>query len=163
MRRYTARVAGELISVRERTGPDAGRVHRLGEGRHVIGRDPTAAVSLASSDVSRHHALLTVTADSLELADLGSKNGVRIARGDGFVPLVGARRVGDGAVFEVGGIELEVSHPGVKVQHALARVGETTVTRIDGPTHRGARPEVVLPLVATVVFATVVALLLWLG
>jgi hypothetical protein len=40
-------------------------------------------------------------------------------------------RLGDAAVFEVGGIELEICHPGAQVEAALARVGETTVTRIE--------------------------------
>ena len=45
-------------------------------GRHVVGRDGDADVTLRASGVSRKHARLTVSIDAdVELVDLGSRNG----------------------------------------------------------------------------------------
>lgn len=151
------------ITLRERNGGDAGRVHALGPGRHVVGRGPAAAVQLRAVDVSRMHASVTVTADAVEVADLGSKNGVRWIRGGAAVRVGAPVRLGDAGVFEVGGIELEISHPGAQVAAALARVGETTVTRIEAAAVPRHRPDAVVPLIATAVFAAVVVVLLWTG
>jgi S-DNA-T family DNA segregation ATPase FtsK/SpoIIIE len=151
------------ITLRERNGVDAGRVHALAPGRHVVGRDPAAAVCLRGADVSRRHASVTVTADAVTVADLGSKNGVRVIRGGGPARIDGPVRLGDGGLFEVGGIELEISHPGAQVEEALARVGETTVTRMEFVAPPRRRPSPTAPLIATVVFAAIVAVLLWTG
>lgn len=152
------------ITVRERTGADAGRVHALAPGRHVVGRDPGATVVLRGADVSRQHASVTVTEDAVVVADLGSKNGVRVIRGGIATRVGGPVRLGDAGVFEVGGIELEICHPGARVEEALARVGETTVTRIDvAMLPRRAAPPATLPLIATAVFAAIVVVLLWTG
>lgn len=151
------------ITLRERTGADAGRVHALGHGRHVIGRDPGAAVCLRGVDVSRTHASVTVTGEAVVVADLGSKNGVRVIRGGVPTRVGGAVRLGDAGVFEVGGIELEISHPGAQVEEALARVGETTVTRMEFVAPPRRSPSATVPLIATALFAVIVAALLWNG
>ena len=52
----------------------------LAAGEHVIGRDPDVAVRLDASTVSRRHARIVVTAESVVLEDFGSKNGT--FRGD---------------------------------------------------------------------------------
>ena len=44
----------------------------------MIGRAPTADIRLSSPTVSRRHALLIDTGDSVEVLDLGSVNGVRV-------------------------------------------------------------------------------------
>ncbi|WP_247826588.1 FtsK/SpoIIIE domain-containing protein [Arthrobacter antioxidans] len=56
------------------TGPDAGQVIPLTRGSYVIGR-AGADIAIADPALSRHHALLTVTEDSVLLEDLGSVNG----------------------------------------------------------------------------------------
>lgn len=151
------------ITLRERNGADAGRVHALAPGTNVVGRDPGAAVHVRGADVSRRHAEVTVTGAGVVITDLGSKNGVRVIRGGAAVAVRRPERLGDGEVFEVGGIELEISHPGARVEEALARVGETTVTRIEAVLPRSTTPGAMVPLIATVVFATVVVVLLWTG
>lgn len=152
------------IGVRERTGPDVGRVHRLGLGRHVIGRDPAGAIQLRDSNVSRQHAILEVSPSGLTVTDLGSKNGVLLKRKQGKTPLTGPTPLVDGAVIDVAGIELEISHPGAQVDEALARVGEPTITRMQGAADEaGRRAGPLVPLVVTVMFAGIVAALLWLG
>lgn len=47
----------------------------LASGVHEIGRDPSVAVWIASSFVSRRHARLTVDGRGITLEDLGSHNG----------------------------------------------------------------------------------------
>jgi len=50
----------------------------LPEGEFVIGRAANCQLSLDDPLVSRKHATLTVTPDAVVLADLGSRNGVRV-------------------------------------------------------------------------------------
>jgi DNA-binding winged helix-turn-helix (wHTH) protein len=47
----------------------------LGEGTHVLGRDPSVAVWIDSVIASRRHAAITVASGSLIIEDLGSHNG----------------------------------------------------------------------------------------
>lgn len=151
------------IVVRELTGPDAGRVHALRLGRHVIGRDPTGSIQLRSGDVSRQHAILEVSALGVTVTDLGSKNGVMLRAAGEMRALTGPVRLDDGAVIEVGGIELQIAHPGAQVDAALVRGGEATITRLQGA--GGAlpmRPGPLIPLLLTVLFAALVGALLWL-
>lgn len=152
-----------VIAVREQTGIDAGRVHHLGVGPHVIGRDPSASIQLRSTDVSRQHAMLEVSPQCVTVTDMDSKNGVLLRRKQGKKALTGTTRLADGAVIEVGGIELLVAHPGAQVDRALASVGEATITRMHSASEAARRPGAALPLVLTAVFAMVVAALLWLG
>lgn len=153
------------IAVREQTGPDAGRVHQLRLGRHVIGRDPAASVQLRSADVSRQHAILEVSPAAVTITDLGSKNGVLLKKGrKGMAPISGPTRLADGAVVDVGGVLLLIAHPGAQVDEALARVGEATITRMHaGDRDRGGQPGALVPLAVTAVFAALVGVLLWLG
>jgi DNA-binding winged helix-turn-helix (wHTH) protein len=52
-----------------------GELLPLHVGENIIGRDPEAAVVIDAPDVSRHHARLLVSNDTVTLEDLGSKNG----------------------------------------------------------------------------------------
>jgi type III secretion system (T3SS) inner membrane Yop/YscD-like protein len=45
------------------------------EGEVIIGRDELCQIRLASSDVSRHHCVLKITADGIVARDLDSRNG----------------------------------------------------------------------------------------
>lgn len=47
----------------------------LRSGENIIGRDPHDAIVIHASEVSRHHARLTVAGAAVTLEDLGSKNG----------------------------------------------------------------------------------------
>jgi DNA-binding winged helix-turn-helix (wHTH) protein len=47
----------------------------LGDGEHVLGRDPELPVSLESPSVSRRHARIRIGGCEVVLEDLGSKNG----------------------------------------------------------------------------------------
>lgn len=158
---YAAGVRESEIFLREESGPRRGRVHALRPGRLVIGRDPAAAVVLASGDVSRFHASLEVTPEAIVVADLGSKNGISLKVKDGEEPLVRPTALRHGDVLVVGGISLAVHHPGAQVDAALRRVGEATVTRATPPGPRTGEP-IVWPVTAVVMFAAlVVGLLVW--
>ena len=105
-------------------GPDAGRNFPLVRGNYTLGRAGAADLVFADPDISRVHARLEVHEFGVELSDLGSKNGVSV----GGVALEGSTRLGDGARFELGATEVEVSHPGARVGDVLRRGGEATVT-----------------------------------
>ena len=59
-------------------GVGAGAVHRLLPGEHTLGRALEAAVRLEDPTVSRLHAVLAVSADSVTVRDLCSTNGTGI-------------------------------------------------------------------------------------
>lgn len=59
-------------------GPDEGRSFELGS-EAVLGRDPTATVNLVDEEVSRRHAIVTVTDGVATVEDLGSSNGTFVA------------------------------------------------------------------------------------
>ena len=69
------------------TGPDAGGTHRLGVGRHLVGRAHTATVRCDDPALQPHHALLEVRADgALTLTQLTGRAPVLV---DG-APLTGS-------------------------------------------------------------------------
>jgi DNA-binding winged helix-turn-helix (wHTH) protein len=79
-----------------------GREQPLGEGDHVIGRDPDVAIPLRSPTVSRHHAKILVTGGLAILEDLGSKNGTYV-RGQAVTSSV---ELIDGDRIRIGAFEL---------------------------------------------------------
>ncbi|MEZ4382473.1 MAG: FHA domain-containing protein [Nannocystaceae bacterium] len=150
--------------LRQRSGPEMGRVHPLIFGDNLVGRDAAAEVFLDRADVSRRHALVRVDRDGVVVEDLGSKNGVLV---DGEA-IAGPTALAHGAAFQVGDAILEVSHPGAQVAAALARAGETTVTRAGrrrGQEPGDAAPSLSIrwPVLATILFAAAVVVLLWSG
>ena len=78
-----------------------GRV-TIGEGDHVLGRDPDVEIFLNSPGVSRRHALIKITAGRATIEDLGSKNGTFV--GDRRVD--SSRSLGDGDIIGVGSVKL---------------------------------------------------------
>jgi len=81
---FVAEIAGGDLDRNASAVPTAGtlwfvlgrRRFPLGDGEHIVGREPEAAVWLDSPKVSRHHARITVDGVSAILQDLDSKNGV---------------------------------------------------------------------------------------
>lgn len=82
---------GHRIQLRVLTGREQGRCIPLGPGTVVLGRDPRCDVILENHGVSRRHCELRVHDDhTVELRDLGSTNGTRLAGaqvGEQFVPI----------------------------------------------------------------------------
>jgi DNA-binding winged helix-turn-helix (wHTH) protein len=74
----------------------------IGEGEHVLGRDPDLALFLDSPGVSRRHAVIKVAADRATIEDLGSKNGTFVSdrRVKSAMPLA------DGDVIRIGAVSV---------------------------------------------------------
>lgn len=60
------------------TGPRAGHIYKLQTGKNLLGRSPRCDIKIDSQSVSKEHATLFVTDDSLILTDLSSRNGTYI-------------------------------------------------------------------------------------
>lgn len=71
----------------------------LQQGSVTIGRATDATVRLMSASVSRHHARLYVSGDTLRVMDLNSSNGVRVngvrIQGEAPIPVGGTATMGD--------------------------------------------------------------------
>lgn len=143
----------------ERSGPHAGRRHTVSVGSHVLGRGQGASVEIDDVDVSRRHARLEVGPDRVVVEDLESKNGVYVA-GE---RIQSQRRLSHGDRFDIGGITLEVDHPGARVASVLVAGGETTMTRTSAHVESEPRPRgLLIPVLGILVFGgLVVALLVW--
>lgn len=74
----------------------------IGEGEHVLGRDPDLELCLDSPGVSRRHAMIRVTAGSATIEDLGSKNGTFVS--DRRVH--SATLLADGDVIRIGAVSV---------------------------------------------------------
>jgi hypothetical protein len=94
----------------------------LPEGEFVIGRAANCQLSLDDPLVSRNHATLTVTADAVIVADLASRNGVRV-NGD---RIEGKRRLAHGDQIAIGSQEMVV----------MSRRDIAADTLIQAPTQR---------------------------
>ena len=82
------------------------RVIVLEDGDNIVGRDPECTVWLDASGVSRRHALIRTVPgdDAVLLQDLGSKNGTLVQSS----PITGQVRLTDGAVIQIGSVELKL-------------------------------------------------------
>jgi DNA-binding winged helix-turn-helix (wHTH) protein len=79
-----------------------GEEQPLGDGEHVIGREPDVSITLPSPSVSRRHARIVIGADVATIEDLGSKNGTFV-RGESITSVIA---LADGDRIRVGGFEL---------------------------------------------------------
>ncbi|MEI9940524.1 MAG: FHA domain-containing protein [Pseudomonadota bacterium] len=94
----------------------------LPAGEFVIGRAANCQLSLDDPLVSRNHATLTVTPEAVVLADLGSRNGVRVNRDR----IEGRRSLSHGDQISIGSQEMTL----------LSRRELSADTLIQGPTER---------------------------
>jgi hypothetical protein len=85
-------------------------------GENLIGRDPTSAICLDATGVSRRHARIVVGSNAAKLEDLGSKNGTIVNDDVVIAPVV----LHDGDRIHVG--------PVVVIYHASAS-GSSTETQ----------------------------------
>jgi S-DNA-T family DNA segregation ATPase FtsK/SpoIIIE len=140
---------------------ETGRAHELGLGTHVLGRDDNAHVRLVHPDVSRAHAELTVTSAGVHVRDLGSKNGLAV---DGRK--LEQATLTHGARLQLGQFELSVELPEQRVDALLLRNGEVTIRRPLAPPPAPPSPSrtsLLLPVLAALMFATLLASLLVFG
>jgi DNA segregation ATPase FtsK/SpoIIIE, S-DNA-T family len=66
------------VELRVVGGPSAGDVHLLAMGATPIGRASGAGVRIDDPTISRHHAVLTISADAVTVSDAGSTNGTTL-------------------------------------------------------------------------------------
>jgi DNA-binding winged helix-turn-helix (wHTH) protein len=107
---YAFQVAPADTPVAHRTSPTAVRFRLLwangrawlGEGEHLLGRDPDLELFLDSPGISRRQALIRIAGEEATVEDLGSKNGTFVAdrRLDSPTRLV------DGDLIRVGSVQL---------------------------------------------------------
>jgi DNA-binding winged helix-turn-helix (wHTH) protein len=99
----TTRPLGERVAVAPYRITVGEREIPLAEGEHVLGRSGDAAILVDDAGVSRHHARITIGAQSATLEDLGSKNGTVLngAAIEGPIELI------DGAVIVLGATVLK--------------------------------------------------------
>ena len=100
----------------------------LGEGEHIVGRTPRAAVCLAAESVSRRHALITVAGTSATIEDLGSKNGTAI----GSCPVTTAAPFDHGDRLRIGAIVVTVHRFGVPDSTRTVSVPPLSAARSSG-------------------------------
>jgi hypothetical protein len=74
---------------------------------YLIGRGETCDLVLPTDDVSREHAVIARRWDGVQIRDLGSKNGVRVAG----APIAGEHRLRDGDRVEIASFELRLDDP----------------------------------------------------
>lgn len=79
-----------------------GHEYRLQAGENVIGRDPSATVTVVSQSVSRRHAVIVVDDREARIADLQSKNGTCV----NGLPVDEPRALEDGSVVLFGKVEM---------------------------------------------------------
>ncbi|MES2965222.1 MAG: FHA domain-containing protein, partial [Bdellovibrionota bacterium] len=67
-----------MWAIRILTGPQAGLVIPLQEGKNTFGRGSTCEVKIASNSVSKEHATCLVIGDKVIMSDLNSRNGTYV-------------------------------------------------------------------------------------
>ncbi|CCH90052.1 Putative cell division-related protein [Modestobacter italicus] len=137
-------------------GPDAGRTLPLGQGPLVLGRGARCGLPLADPDVSRRHAVVSVAAGRVTVADLGSSNGTTLGVGSAPGTPVGPyeQEWPVGGVLRVGSSALRLTGPrGAPLEQVPAAAGRqllrplgtpsrtprTAVVRLPGPPVAGPR------------------------
>lgn len=89
-------------------------------GSYVVGRDASAEIRLDASTVSRRHARIVISGDTMTLEDAGSKNGTYL----GTECVHGAVELADGDVIRIGAVlvTFHVHVPGGSTETLVSRV-----------------------------------------
>jgi pSer/pThr/pTyr-binding forkhead associated (FHA) protein len=110
---FGARSGGEvarLIPVAgwpaERAPPEPLRL-AIPDRAYLIGRGESCDLVLPTDDVSREHAVIVRGWSGVQIRDLGSKNGLRVAG----LPIDGEHRLRDGDRVEIASFELRLDDP----------------------------------------------------
>jgi S-DNA-T family DNA segregation ATPase FtsK/SpoIIIE len=129
-------------------GPDAGLVLPLGQGDLVVGRGAACGFPLTDPDVSRRHAVISVGAGQVTVADLASSNGTRLRTPIG--PLLLGDRPSPwavGSTLLVGSSAVRLSGPrGVPLNCFPAPQGRLRVQPVRTPPAHAAEVSVRVPV-----------------
>jgi len=90
------------LSIKDRRGNII--KHQLGEGKHILGKSIVTDIILMDPYVSRHHADIIITSDTVFLVDFGSKNGVWV----NDRRIVKCCRLIESDCVRLGGLELRI-------------------------------------------------------
>lgn len=118
VQRFGYAFGGEVTPTSMHLLVQGAREFPLAPGENVVGRDPNADVTIASASVSRRHAIITVTGGEATLVDLQSKNGTWVAGRQ----VLESTRLFDGAVLQIGRVELIYRCPSAQGETESARV-----------------------------------------
>ncbi len=126
---------------------------------YLIGRGETCDLVLPTDDVSREHAVIVRRWSGVQIRDLGSKNGVRVAG----QPIAGEHRLRDGDRVEIASFELRLDDPEDRYLRELEApaVVETRVESAAAP--RSQRTTRAAIVVASVVLVAVAAAILFIA
>ncbi len=69
---------GAGMALVAQSGPDSGKVFQLRQGANIVGRDTDADVQLSDQQVSRRHAVVTLTDERVAVSDMGSSYGTTV-------------------------------------------------------------------------------------
>lgn len=97
----------------------------LPDGELIIGRAPTCRVRIDHPAISRRHAKLLVSADSIEIEDLGSRNGVFV----NGQRLLGRRLLAVGDRIAIGNAEFQLVGAEGEVQDPERTTGSIAIRR----------------------------------
>jgi len=114
--RFGYSFAGEVTPASTHLLVQGDREFPLAPGENVIGRDPHADVTIASTTISRRHAVITIQGDEATLVDLQSKNGTRVAGRE----VVGPTSLFDGVIIEIGRVTVTYRCPTAQGQTETA-------------------------------------------
>jgi hypothetical protein len=114
-------------------GRQLGQRYELPEGETLLGRIVGEGIAIDDARVSRRHAMVRRQADVVEVADLGSRNGIRV----NGVECTGPRQLFDGDRIELGDtrLRLEMATPApaadgrVVASPVRGAFGETEIAR----------------------------------
>jgi len=77
----------------------------IGEGEHILGRDPDLRLFLDAPGISRRHAVIRIAGEQATIEDLGSKNGTFIADQRLDAP----KALASGDVITIGSVTLTIT------------------------------------------------------
>jgi transcriptional regulator of acetoin/glycerol metabolism len=133
-----------LVWLFPHTGLPTVELDRPGDFELILGRDPSCAIRLDGNDVSRRHASITRTAPARvpTIADLGSRNGVRV---NGRA--VGSAQLGRGDVVRVGGwVGVVAAAPGEFGEIGPGLWGGAVLRAAVAPLHQAAQSSLTVVL-----------------
>jgi hypothetical protein len=162
---FGARPGGEVARLiptagwpAERAPPEPLRL-AVPDRAYLIGRGESCDLVLPSDDVSREHAVIARRWDGVQIRDLGSKNGLRVAG----QPIQGEHRLRDGDRVEIASFELRLDDPEDRylreleapaVVHAAAE--EEPPIDVASPSQSGTRAAIIVASVVLVAVAVAI-------
>ncbi len=126
---------GGIVDLVVNAGPQAGRRVSLLPGSYVLGRDPTCDVMLDDPSLSRRHLQMKVNLETIQISDLGSRNGSAVE---------GRTLAGDVQLAPDDGAQIEIGRSVITFSRATPPILRAGAVR-DGATVFNRPPRIVDP------------------